>query len=396
MFERKNDYDRCVALLDEQEVVDFLAELIRTDSSNPPGNEADVARKVRDKLAQYGITASIEALDQANRANLTARIGDVARGPNLVFSGHYDVVPSGNGWTHPPFGAEISDGVMYGRGASDMKGGDVAMTLAMCVLKKAGVALKGALTLFGTSGEEVDLYGSRSYVARHGVEGIDAIAVSEASNGKIFVAEKGTLWIKFTSRGKRAHAGQPAEGVNALTNMLRFVDLLNDFTFETTESTYLTPPTMVLSSMHAGDLTNVIPDTCEATFDIRTVPGNDHSKIIKIINQKLDFLKNEDSSIDITMEIQHNLIPIETDVKNTLVKKAVSSFECVFDKSPDISGVVYYTDAVPFREKKSNIPVIIYGPGNFTRNHKIEEYVEIDQVIDATKFYIALALSYLN
>lgn len=395
-FTRNEDYAKCLAILDKQEVVDFLSELIKVDSSNPPGNEKDVAFKVQKKLNAYEINPEIIELDQPNRANLLARIGNGSTGPNLVYSGHYDVVPSGEGWEHQPFGAEIEDGLMYGRGTSDMKAGDVAMTMAMCILKKAGVSLKGNLSLLGTSGEEIDLYGSRSYVKQFGAKGIDAIAVSEASNGNVFVAEKGVLWIKFISKGKRAHAGQPKQGINALNNMIQFTERLKTLNFEVTENNYLSPPTMSLSSMHAGDLTNIIPDQCEATVDIRTIPGNEHSKILEEIETILDELKVENESMDISMEIQHNLIPIETKTDDSLVRSAENSYEHIFGKSPDLQGVVYYTDAVPFREINPEIPVIIYGPGNYTRNHKIDEYVEISSVIDATKFYIALALDYLG
>lgn len=396
LFSRKKEYDECISLLDEQEVIEFLSELIQVNSSNPPGNEINVAYKVHEKLKSYGISSEIWELNQSNRANLMAKIGNNSNGPNLVYSGHYDVVPAGEGWKNAPFGAVIEGDLMYGRGTSDMKAGVTAMTLAMCILKKARVELKGSLSLLGTSGEEVDLYGSRAYVEKYGADGIDAIAISEASNGTVFVAEKGTLWLKFISKGKRAHGGQPKQGVNALTNMIEFMNQLKDLKFKEMENTYLSAPTFSLTTMHAGDLTNIIPDRCEAKVDIRTIPGNDHAALLAQIDAIIEKLKSQNKDMDITYEILHNLLPIETNPNNPLVKSAENSYEQLFSKKPDLQGVVYYTDAVPFREINPEIPVIIYGPGNFTRNHKIDEYVELSSVIDATKFYIALALDYLS
>jgi len=395
-FSRKEELEKCLSFLDEEEVIRFLSDLIGINSSNPPGNEKNVAERVKLKLDEYGIECNVMELEQANRANLFARIGDESRGPNLVYSGHYDVVPSGEGWKFDPFGAVVENDVMYGRGTSDMKGGDAAMTMAMCILKKAGVPLNGALSLLGTSGEEVDLYGSKAYVERFGADGIDALAISEASNGDILVAEKGALWLKFVSKGKRAHGGQPRQGVNALTNMIQFIERIQGMQFDVVDNEFLTPPTLCLTSMHAGDLTNVIPDRCEATVDIRTIPGNSHSDLLARIAKELDELKKENGTIDISTEIQHDLLPIGTDVNNSLVGSAKNAYRAIFRKEPDLKGVVYYTDAVPFREVKPELPLVIFGPGDYSRNHKIDEYVELKSVLDATRFYIAFALDYLK
>jgi len=161
-FSRKEELEKCLSFLDEEEVIRFLSDLIRINSSNPPGNEKNVADRVKRKLDEYGVECEVMELEQANRANLFARIGDESRGPNLVYGGHYDVVPSGEGWKFDPFGAVVENDVMYGRGTSDMKGGDAAMTMATCILKKAGVPLNGALSLPGTFGAEVDLYGAKA------------------------------------------------------------------------------------------------------------------------------------------------------------------------------------------------------------------------------------------
>lgn len=399
VFSRSKEFQKCMEQFDENEVIDYLSEFIKVDSINPPGNEKNAAKLAQAKFQEYGIESEIMDLDleEQNRANLLAKMGKSSQGPTLVYSGHFDVVPPGEGWTHDPLGAEIVGNVMYGRGTSDMKAGDVAMIMAMCFLKKANVPLNGTLAFFGTVGEETGLVGSKAYVKEFGVEGIDALAISEASVGDIYIAEKGVLWLKFTSRGRRAHGGQPEQGVNALTNMIQFMDRLQkDFKFQVTESDLLTPPTLCLTGMHAGELTNIIPDKCEAVVDIRTVPGNPHSEIIRQIEQILSEVKATNQSIDISIEVQQDFLPISTDVNHPFIKSAVASFVETFNKQPIIKGVTYGTDAVPFREANPDLPLVIFGPGDYTRNHKTDEYVELSSVIDCTKFYIALALEYLK
>jgi len=396
---RNEEYQKCLELLDEKEVVGFLSELIKVDSVNPPGNEKNAALLAQRKLEEYGIPSEIMDVDseEPNRANLYARMGDPSQGPALLYSGHFDVVPAGEGWVHDPFGAEIEGDLMYGRGTSDMKAGDAAMIMAMCILKKADVPLSGTLAFLGTAGEETGLIGARDFAKKHGSERIDALAISEASVGDIYIAQKGAFWLKFVSKGKRAHGGLPETGVNALKNMIRFTERLQEeFKFKVTKSPLLTPPTLNLTGMHAGELTNIIPDLCEAVVDIRTIPGNPHSEILAQIEGILSELKKEDETIDISIQVELDLTSISTDVDHPFVKKAVESYVGVFNKKPEIKGVTYGTDAVPFREIDPDLPLIIYGPGDSSRNHKLDEYVEVSSVIDSTKFYIALALEYLK
>ena len=396
---RNEEYQKCLEHLDEKEVVGFLSELIKVDSVNPPGNEKNAALLASRKLAESGISSEVMDVDreELNRANLYAKMGDTSQGPVLLYSGHFDVVPAGEGWVHDPFGAEIEGDLMYGRGTSDMKAGDAAMIMAMCILKRAGVPLKGTLAFLGTAGEETGLVGARAFVEKYGAEKIDALAISEASVGDIYIAQKGALWLRFISKGKRAHGGLPEEGVNALTNMIKFTERLQEkFKFMVKESKLLTPPTLNLTGMHAGELTNIIPDHCEAVVDIRTIPGNPHSELLAQIEGILAEVKKEDETIDISIKVELNLTSISTELDHPFIQSAIESYKGVFNRQPAIKGVTYGTDAVPFREVNPDLPLVIYGPGDSTRNHKLDEYVEISSVIDSTKFYIALALEYLK
>jgi succinyl-diaminopimelate desuccinylase len=396
---RNEEYQKCLEHLDEKEVVGFLSELIKVDSVNPPGNEKNAALLASRKLAESGISSEVMDVDreELNRANLYAKMGDTSQGPVLLYSGHFDVVPAGEGWVHDPFGAEIEGDLMYGRGTSDMKAGDAAMIMAMCILKRAGVPLKGTLAFLGTAGEETGLVGARAFVEKYGAEKIDALAISEASVGDIYIAQKGALWLRFISKGKRAHGGLPEEGVNALTNMIKFTERLQEkFKFMVNESKLLTPPTLNLTGMHAGELTNIIPDHCEAVVDIRTIPGNPHSELLAQIEGILAEVKKEDETIDISIKVELNLTSISTELDHPFIQSAIESYKGVFNRQPAIKGVTYGTDAVPFREVNPDLPLVIYGPGDSTRNHKLDEYVEISSVIDSTKFYIALALEYLK
>lgn len=395
-YSSEDTYRQCVGLMNKQEVIDFLAELIKVNSSNPPGNEKDVALIVGKKFEEYGFSPQIDDLEGVNRANLIAKLSGAEPRPNLVYSGHLDVVPATKqNWEHDPFGAEIEGDLMYGRGTSDMKAGDAAMIMAMCLLKKAGVKLNGTLTFVNTASEEVDCYGSKAYVKKYGVDDIDALAISEASERRVYVAEKGAFWLKFTSYGKTAHGGLPKEGINALLHMLKFFETFRHYEFQVQEHPLLGSPSMSITTMHAGRNTNVLPEKCEATVDIRTVPGISHDKVMADIHEILDKMRKEDETCRIDVEPLNNYPPIETSMDDEFTKVAFNTYKQVFGKEIGPAGVYYYTDGVSF-EKEKYIPMIIYGPGDPSRSHKPNEYVEISQVIDSVKYYIALAINYLK
>ena len=362
-------YEECLRLLDEKELRDFLADLIKIKSYPPEFNERNVAVVVARKLDEYGIDCKIDDLG-ANRANLIATIGDKAR-PNLVYGGHFDTVPPvDDGWDYDPFGATIADGRMYGRGTCDMKGGVAAMVMAMCLLKKTSADLSGTLTFLGTAGEEVGCFGAKAYNDTYGADHIDAMAISEASNKKMFFAEKGALWIKFTTYGKAAHPGVSWEGVNSLEKMFKFLNELSKYKFSVSNHELLGEPTLNITTTHSGTITNALPIQCETTVDIRTVPGIKHQDIINDIAVIIDNLKKEDKDLKIEYEVINDFSPLNTDLKDRFAQISLDTYEQVFGCQAEPSGTYYFTDAVALTPKK-DLPLLIYGPGNPLNNHKV-------------------------
>lgn len=392
---QSKEYQRCLNLLNEDEIIGFLSDLIKVKSYPPAFNEKDVAVVVAKKLKEYGIESVIEDLDQPNRANLKASIGSQKR-PNLVYGGHFDTVPPvDQGWKYGPFDAAIDEGILYGRGACDMKGGVAAMIMAMCYLKKAGIELKGSLTFLGTAGEEVGCYGAKAYNEKHGCDDIDALAISEATNKLMSLGEKGALWLKFITHGRAAHPGVSWEGVNSLQKMLEFLDEFRKYEFSVKNHEFFGAPTFNITTMHAGDITNALPTRCEATADIRTVPGINHQDIIKHVESIIAGMKAKDKDFVMEYEVINDINLIETDKDSPLVKTAFQTHEEVLGRPAEPTGVFYFTDAIAL-ERANPIPLIIYGPGNPKNNHKVNEPVPISEVMDVTKFYMGLAINYLK
>ncbi|AYD39682.1 M20 family peptidase [Clostridium fermenticellae] len=380
-----------------QEYISFLKELIKIDSVNPPGNEEKVARVIADKLKKNSIECKMRSLD-SNRAYLIARLKGKGHKKSLIYCGHMDTVPPGDiSWKHQPFTAEEVNNCIYGRGASDMKSGLAALTIAMIEIAKSKVTLEGDLVLAATAGEEVDSLGARVMIEDGILNDAGAMIIGEPTNNKIVVAHKGALWIEIISYGKTAHGSMPDQGINAIDNMNIFINTLNNkFKFKYREDILLGIPTINLGTINGGVRTNVVPDMCSLKIDIRTVPGQKHQEILHDIEVLLkDIEQNSNAKFD--LKVLNDLASVGTSKEDSLIKLALSAANELFNSEHDVNGVRYYTDASVFVPKLgNNLPVLFYGPGNETMAHKPDEYVEIDKYLDSIKFYRELAVRYLR
>lgn len=379
------------------EAITFLKELLNTNSVNPPGNEEEVARIIADKLKENGIESTIRPLGP-NRAYLVARLKGMGNKKSLVFSGHMDTVPQGDmPWEHEPFDAKEINDCIYGRGASDMKSGLAALTMAMIEIAKSHVSLEGDLVLAATAGEEVDCLGARAMIEDGILNDAGAMIIGEPSNGEIFVAHKGALWIEVESYGKTAHGSMPEQGINAIDNMYTFMNaLFNKFKFKYKEDNLLGGPTLNLATISGGVRTNVVPDLCRLQIDIRTVPGQNHQEILSDIKGLLKEIEGN-SNAKFDLKILNDQVAVGTSIENPLIQLALSTANELFNREYKPKGVRFFTDASTFVPGLgNNLPVLIYGPGNETMAHKPNEYVEVSKYVDSIKFYQEVALRYLG
>lgn len=380
-----------------QEAISFLKDLLQINSVNPPGNEEQVADAIAQKLHENGIEYKIRPLGP-NRAYLVARLKGKGRKKSLIFSGHMDIVPTGDiPWEHEPFSAEEVDDCIYGRGASDMKSGLAALTMAMIEIAKSHVPLEGDLVFAATAGEEVDCLGARAMIEDKILNDAGAMIIGEPSNNEIIIAHKGALWIEVISYGKTAHGSMPEQGINAIDNMHVFINVLNNkFKFKYEEDSLLGGPTLNFSTISGGVSTNMVPDMCRLQMDIRTVPGQKHQEILSDIKALLKEIESY-SNAKFELKVMHDLVAVGTSINHPLVQLALSTADELFQSENKPKGARFYTDASTFVPGLgNNLPVLIYGPGKGTMAHQPNEYVEISKFIDSIKFYKEMAVRYLT
>jgi succinyl-diaminopimelate desuccinylase len=192
-----------VAHVDPDEVIRFARRLVSTPSENPGGTEDAVAAVAVEILDDLGGTPEI-VRGEEGRPSVVARFGDGDR-PALAWNGHLDVVPAGDPstWRHPPFGAEVLDGTLIGRGSADMKGGIASAFGALSAIRRSGIELAGRLDLHLAADEELaGLHGTKVLLER-GLLDQDAAIVGEPTELNLALAERGGAWITATARGRR-------------------------------------------------------------------------------------------------------------------------------------------------------------------------------------------------
>ncbi|WP_144462096.1 M20 family metallopeptidase [Siminovitchia fortis] len=371
------------------DAVRFLQEMIQIDSSNPPGNEDKVSKMLAERCESAGIPYKITQVEPG-RSNFEIRLKGESDG-KLIFCGHMDtVLPGEQPWTYSPFSGEIVGDKLYGRGASDMKSGLAAMYLAVESLFKEGRKLPKEIVFLATAGEEVDSCGARTYLENETMENAEGLVIGEPTNEKVVIGHKGALWIEIVTIGKTAHGSMPDKGTNAVEWMHKVIGMLDSLKKKWKISAEpLGESSLAVTKINGGVQTNVIPDRCSMSVDIRSVPPQSHEQLLTEIKNNLNELfSEEEGSPDFSVNLQLDRPAILTDESDKLIRLALD-----LKKQDSLYGVSYYTDAAVLNPE-SRIPTLIYGPGDESLAHQPNEYVDIQAYLRSIDFYKELAVKF--
>ena len=372
---------------DRDQLVLLLQQLIQIPSIAPPGDEAPCA----DLLAQYlggcpNLELSFQEIGE-NRKNLIATLKGTGEKKAILLNGHLDVVPVGEraNWKYDPFGAQIVDGTMYGRGTGDMKAGLLALAAALKLHAQSGKPLKGDVVFLATCGEEVDGCGARAFVKDHDMSAFDASIIAEPTGSAVVSAEKGLLWVKIHSAGVTAHGSVPETGVNAIQYLMEALfHIKAGFNPQSIHPT-LGKTTMNIGVFHGGMEPNIVPDSAYASIDFRCVPGYDHNDVLQLIDDSIAKVKAEHSDANLWVEILNNRLLISTPDDHPLIQKAVE-LNRKMGLSTTIEGKVACTDG-SILNTVCDTPMLIYGPGESSQAHVYDEYVTLEAFHNNVAFF---------
>ena len=369
-------------------VLSLLADLVRINSVNPAYDGGKPELEMVDYLKGYFKRHSIETSQHEafpGRPNLIAKLPGKDASRRLVFEAHTDTVSVG-GMTIPPFDPMISDGRLYGRGSCDTKAGLAAMAHAAASIKQDGLVPPCEIWVVAAADEEFSFGGVRRLL-----DDLEATAavISEPTEMRIAVASKGVVRWRIECRGKAAHSSKPDMGVNAITGMARIIMAFEADSARLRSTTHplLGSPTLNIGLIEGGRQVNVVPDVCAIELDRRMLPGEKISEVLAHYRSLVDSDLNV--RFDIPMLEDEAL---ETSCETELVRAAVRVAEDLRMNSTPV-GVPFGTDASKF--SRAGIPSIICGPGSIDLAHGAIEYIEIEQVAQAVKFYRGLMLAFI-
>ncbi|MEK7242145.1 MAG: ArgE/DapE family deacylase, partial [Planctomycetota bacterium] len=381
------------------ELVELTCQLIRARTENPPGRESLAVRVVETYLKALDIPYTLHE-KEPERTNIVARVGHLstkvqsALGGNppvgaihelplqLLVACHLDVVPAGDGWETDPFEPLVKDGRVYGRGATDNKGQMAACMVLARFLKEHEPQLQGEFILIGAADEERGSRLGLEYLLEECGLTADYAIIPDVSYGmkKIDVAEKGALFLEVTSYGRQAHGSRPEEGINAIWNMMDFLQELKTLPFKCTHHPLFTPPTLNLGTIQGGAARNIVPGKCQAGIDIRHLPGESKEEILERVRGIIKRVEKKNPQAHFELKIDSYLEPSSVDANNPLVGLLKRHTESVMGLSPELTGLSGATVTKQLLQK--GITAVGFGPGSEKEAHVANESIDIQQLTD--------------
>jgi succinyl-diaminopimelate desuccinylase len=385
--------------------VEFLATLVRKPSDNPPGDCAGHAALAARELEALGFEVErhvvpAEAVAGAGMISVTNlvvrhRFGD---GPTVALNAHGDVVPPGAGWSSDPYGAEIRNGCMIGRGAAVSKSDFATYAFALRALIDTGAALHGTVELHFTYDEESGGLLGPGWLLANGIVKPD-FAICAGFSYSITTAHNGCVHLEVAVRGKSAHAARPDTGHDALEAATAVLQALYAHRAKLAATRSATKgiehPTLVVGLIDGGINTNVVPDLVTLRLDRRVTPEEHvaaaRARVEEVVRNAVAGLPG------ITVEFREVLMasPMrQLPGSERLVGALQAAARVTMEMDIEAQGVPLYTDARLYCE--AGAPTVIYGAGPRTlleaNGHRADEQVLIEDVRRATKT-VALALS---
>ncbi len=398
------------------ELIALTQDLIRIPTLNPPGeNYRDICQYLRQRLDKRGFsTEMIRAQDAPGdsekypRWNLIARIEGTKPGECVHLNSHIDVVVAGEGWTHDPFGGALVDGKIYGRGACDMKGGLAASIIAAEAFLETYQDFSGAIEISATGDEESGGFGGVAYLAQQGFfspERVQHVIIPEPLNkDRICLGHRGVWWAEIETKGEIAHGSMPFLGDCAIRHMGAVLDEMEESLFPALAEKRTTMPivpdgarqsTLNINSLHGGeaqqetDYTGLpspcVSDSCKMIVDRRFLIEENIETVENEITAVLETVKARREKFDYDIREIHRVLPTMTEQSAPIVQTVSKAIERVLGQAPQyvVSPGTYDQKHIDRIGKLKNC--IAYGPGILELAHKPDEYVNVDDMIDAAK-----------
>ncbi|HXQ67167.1 MAG TPA: acetylornithine deacetylase/succinyl-diaminopimelate desuccinylase family protein [Alphaproteobacteria bacterium] len=407
-----------------EELVELARELIRIPTVNPPGDAyTPCAELIGRRLERRGFAVTYERglgapgdNERYPRTNVIARKEGQGPGPCVHFNSHIDVVAAGLGWTVDPFAGEVREGRLYGRGASDMKGGLAASIIALEAILDEGIRFPGFLEISGTVDEESGGYGGVGYLAERGYFSrprVDYVIIPEPLNvDRVCIGHRGVWWAKIETHGRMAHGSMPFLGNCAVRHMGAVLERIEQKLIPRLAQKRTRMPVVPegakrssinINSVHGGlgeDYEGLpsplVPDSCRMVIDRRYLIEEDPEEVRREIVDILETLKGERPGFSYSLSEVLHFLPTLTDADAPVVRAVSAEIERVLGRPATqvVSPGTYDQKHVVRTGHLKDC--IAYGPGILDLAHQPDEYVLIEDMVSSAKVMAGAALRLLG
>ncbi|MFD1019836.1 peptidase [Thalassobacillus hwangdonensis] len=395
--------------------IDLLQRLVQADSTQ--GNEAQAQKLVIETLKDMGLEIDVWEVDQEEiskhpyyassresfegNPNVVGKWKGTGGGRSLIMNGHIDVVPAGDHeqWNHDPYSGNIEDGKMYGRGVTDMKGGNVSMLMAIQALRSLGVQLKGDVIFQSVIEEESGGAGTLAAVLR-GYKA-DAAIIPEPTNMKLFPKQQGSMWFRVHVKGRSAHGGTRYEGVSAIEKSMIVIEHIryleqvrNERVTDPLYESIPIPIPINVGKIEGGDWPSSVADLVCIEGRMGVSPEETMEEAKREMERWMEVLKETDPWFETNPPklewFGARWVPGSIDVEHELMNAFVSNFREVMEEEPIVEASPWGTDGGLLTEL-GETPSLVFGPGVTQMAHFPNEYIELSKVFEVAEI-MALAM----
>ncbi|MED3692154.1 peptidase [Peribacillus butanolivorans] len=339
--------------------------------------------------------------DFKGNPNLVAIKRGIGNGKSLILNGHIDVVPEGDhaAWHDDPYSGMAKDGKVFGRGTTDMKGGNVSLLLALEAIIESGIQLKGDVIFQSVIEEESGGAGTLAAVLR-GYRADGAI-IPEPTNMKLFPLQQGSMWFRLIVKGKSAHGGTRYEGVSAIDKAISVMLEIKKLEQERNESlrhslykNVTIPIPINIGSIQSGNWPSSVPDTAVLEGRFGIAPTEKMEAAQRSLMQCIEALNETDAWFkEKPIELEWfgaRWLPGSLELEHPLMKTLGAYYEKVMGEQPLVEASPWATDG-GYLSSVGSTPVVVFGPGETKLAHDSNEYIEVDKMMDVAKI-IALTI----
>ena len=398
----------------KKSLIELTQDLIRMPTVNPPcANYLEICEFLKKRLEASGFKTqlirakgAIADSDKYPRWNIVAKYAGKNPGDCVHFNSHTDVVEVGHGWTKDPFGGELHDGKIYGRGACDMKGGLATSIIAAEAFIATYPDFNGSIEISGTADEESGGFGGVAYLAEKGFfKHVDHVIIPEPLNkDRVCIGHRGVWWAEVETKGRIAHGSMPFLGDCAVRHMGAVLEQLEEKLYPALKDKKTTMPvvpdgakesTLNINSIHGGeaeqeeDYTGLpspnVPDRCRIVIDRRFLIEEKLPEVKSEIYELLNNLKENRQNFDFEIRDMHEVHPTMAPKDAPVVTTISNAIKDVLGKTAEqvVSPGTYDQKHIDRIGKLDNC--IAYGPGILDLAHQPDEWIGVDDMIDSAK-----------